>query len=128
MQELWGGNDGGTYGIPEPVRGSRQCNATSTDGEREDLADDDPGTRTPGGSEEEDEDGDKGNLSIDGRNVVCHGCAIRERVGVVKANGDTNDRDKELADQHTSSTVYENCAAAESLNGVKGDGCGADID
>ncbi|KAH1512091.1 hypothetical protein KXX29_002936, partial [Aspergillus fumigatus] len=34
---------------PEPVRGGGQSNTTGTDGQRVDLADDDPGTRTPGG-------------------------------------------------------------------------------
>ena len=32
----------------------------------EDLADENPGTWTPGGSEEEDEDGDEGDLRVDG--------------------------------------------------------------
>lgn len=105
MQEPWVGKESRTYGIPQPVRGSRQCNTTSTDRERENLANDDPSSRTPSGSEEEDEDGNKGNLSIDSRNVVCHGCAIRESVGVVKSDGDTDDRDQELADQHTQRTV-----------------------
>ena len=122
------GKESGTYGIPQPVRRSRQCNATSTNREREDLADDDPGSRTQGRSEEEDEDGDKSDLGINGRNVVCHGTAISELVGVVEANGGTNDPDKELADQHTKRTVYQNRAAAKSLDGVKGDWCGADID
>lgn len=67
----------GAYGIPKPVRSCRQCNSASTDWQREDLANNDPGTRAPSGGEEEDKDSDKGNLSIDSRNVVCHGAAIR---------------------------------------------------
>ena len=54
--------------------------------------------------------------------------AIRERVCVVKADGDTDDADEELADHHTKCTVYKNRATAEPLNGVEGDGSGPDID
>lgn len=42
--------------VPEPVGSGREGNTTRTDGEREDFADDDPSSGTPGGSEEEDVD------------------------------------------------------------------------
>lgn len=48
-------------------------------------------------------------------------------MGVVKADGDTDDADEELTDHHTERTVDKNCATAESLNGVEGDGSGPDI-
>ena len=41
-------SDDSNDGVPEPVRGGGEGNATGTDGEREDLANDDPSTRTPG--------------------------------------------------------------------------------
>jgi hypothetical protein len=49
-------------------------------------------------------------------------------MGVVKADGDTDDADEELADHHTERTVDENCTTAESLNGVEGDRSRPDID
>ena len=118
----------GTYSIPEPVRGSRQSNTAGTDRERENLADDDPGTRTPRGGEEEDEDSNERNLSIDGGNIVRHGVAISSQVGFVETNSDTDDGDEELTDQHAQCTVDKNCATTESLNGVEGDWSGANID
>merc|ERR1712137_443333 len=55
--------------VPEPVGGGGKGNTTGADREREDLANDDPGTRTPGAGKEEDEDGDEGDLGVDGRDV-----------------------------------------------------------
>lgn len=40
-----------TYAVPEPVRGGGQTNTTRSDWEREDLADDNPSSWTPGGGE-----------------------------------------------------------------------------
>ena len=56
--------------FPEPVGGGGETHTTRSNGEREDLANHDPGTRSPGRCEEEDEDGDEGDLSIDSREVV----------------------------------------------------------
>ena len=39
---VWG--DNGDDAVPEPVAGSGKRNTTGTDGQREDLADDDPGS------------------------------------------------------------------------------------
>ena len=52
-----------------------------------------PCTGAPRGSEEEDEDGDEGNLSVDGREVVCNIVARRVVMNVVEPNGHTNDCD-----------------------------------
>ena len=59
-----------TYGVPQPVGGGRETDTAGPDRERKDLANNDPGTRAPGGGEEEDEDSDEGNLGVDGGNVV----------------------------------------------------------
>lgn len=126
------GGDDGDDGVPEPVRGGGQTDTTRSDGEREDLADDDPGTRAPGGGEPEDEDGDEGDLGVDGADVVGDD-AVRvasggRGVGVVEADSDTNDGDDELADKHTESTDEEDASATESLNGPEGQGSRADVD
>lgn len=119
-----------THGVPEPVGRGRQSDTTRADGQREDLANDDPRARTPGGGEEEDEDGDEGDLGVDGGDVVGDaGVGIgRARVGVVEADGDTDDGDKELADQHAQSTPDEQGATAEALDGPEGEGRAAHVD
>jgi len=53
-----GGNDGDDS-VPEPVGGSAETHTAGTDREGEDLADNDPGTRSPGRRKEEDEDGNE---------------------------------------------------------------------
>jgi len=45
-----GGNDSDNT-VPEPVRRGRETDTARTDGEREDFADDDPGSGSPCGSE-----------------------------------------------------------------------------
>ena len=99
--------DDGDDGVPEPVGGGGESNTTGADGEREDLTDEDPGTRTPGGGEEEDEDGDERDLSVDSRKVVGAGGAISKGGGVVEALSDTDDSNEELADQHAKGTPDE---------------------
>lgn len=61
---------GMTYGVPEPVGSSRNTNTSSSDWQRENFTNDNPGTRTPSRGEEEDEDGDERNLGVDSGNVV----------------------------------------------------------
>ena len=122
------GGDDGDDGVPEPVGGSGEGNTTRTDGKREDLTDEDPGTRTPGGSEEEDEDGDEGDLGVDGGDVVGAGGTIWESGGVVETLSNTDDGNQELADQHTEGTEEEECAATELLHSVEGKRSGADVD
>ena len=120
--------DDGDDGVPEPVGGGGESNTTGADGEREDLADDDPGTGTPGAGEEEDEDGDEGDLSIDSRDIVGERISVGIRMGFVESDGDTDDGNKELADTHTKGTNDEERSSTEFLNCVEGDRSGADVD
>ena len=108
------GGDDGDDAVPEPVRGGGEGDTTGTDGERVDLADDDPGAGAPGGGEEEDVDTDEGN----------HG---RDSVGVL-AVGDTDDGHDKLADNHAESTPQEERTTTNLLNGVERDGGGEDVD
>jgi hypothetical protein len=126
------GGDDGNDGVREPVGGGGETDTTRSDGDGEDLADDDPGTRTPGGGEPEDEDGDESNLGVDGADVVGdHTVGIlgsRRRVGVVESDSDTDDGDEELADKHTKSTDEEDGSTTKSLNSPEREGSGADVD
>lgn len=122
--------DDGNDGVPQPVRGGGEGNTTRADREGEDLADDDPGTRTPRRGEEEDEDGDEGNLGVDGRDVVGDrdwGVGVVE-VSLVEADSHTNDGHEELTDQHAKSTPDEERTTTKLLNGVEGDRGGAHVD
>lgn len=116
------------YGVPQPVGSSGESNTTGADRQREDLANDNPSTRAPGGGEEEDEDGNEGDLGIDSRDVVGNGVSDGIGVGLVEADGDTDDGNEELADEHTKGTPHEERATADLLNSVEGDGGGADVD
>lgn len=78
--------DDGDDGVPEPVGGGGESDTTGADGQGEDLADEDPRAGTPGGGEEEDEDGDEGDLGVDGGDVVGAGGAVGEGGGVVEAS------------------------------------------
>lgn len=125
------GGDDGNDGVPEPVGSSGQTDTTGADGEREDLANNDPSSRTPGGGEPEDEDGDEGDLGVDGSNVVGGGgiglVGSRGRVSLVETGSDTNDGHEELADQHTGTTSDEDGTATEALDSPEGQGSGADV-
>ena len=112
------------YRIPQPIGGGRQTNAARADGQREDLADDDPGARTPGRGEEEDKDTDKGDLGVDGARV--DGGTIR--VLLVEADGDADDGDDELTEEHAKGPPDEQGPASEALDGVEGDRGRADVD
>lgn len=121
--------DYGDDGVPEPVGGGRETDTARADGEREDLADQDPGTGTPGRGEEEDEDGDEGDLGVDGVDVVGNGrIAVGGKVGLVEADGDTDDGDDKLADCHAKGAPEEDGAAAETLDGPERDRGGEDVD
>ena len=124
------GGDDGNDGVPEPVGGGGQTDTTGADGQRENLADDDPGTGTPGGGEPKDEDGNEGDLGIDGGGVVSQALLgiAGIRVGVVEANGHTNDGDEELADKHSTGTDDEDSATTEALDSPEGERSGADVD
>ena len=115
------GGDDGDDGVPQPVGGGGEGDTAGADGQGEDLADDDPGAGAPGGGEPEDEDGDEGDLGVDGGDVVGQVGLTRGvrgvRVRVVEADGDTDDGDDELADQHAEGTDDEDGAATEALDG-----------
>lgn len=106
-------------GVPEPVGGGGETNTTRSDREREDLTDHNPGSWALGGGEEEDEDGDEGNLGVDGRDVVGDRVTGSVEVGVVESDGDTNDGNEELADQHAQGTPDEERTTSKPLNGVE---------
>lgn len=110
--------DDGDDGVPQPVGGSGQTNTAGSDGQREDLANDNPGARAPGGSEPEDRDGNEGDLGVDSRNVVGDGRirVIGVGVGLVETNGDTDGGNDELADKHTEGTNDENSTTTEALD------------
>ena len=99
-----GGNDGNNA-VPEPVAGGGESNTSRSDRQREDLTDDDPGTWTPGGGEEEDVDADEGNLSLDS-----------SRVATIHSAGNGHDK---LADNHAESTPDHNGSATEPLDDVE---------
>lgn len=120
-------NDGNNA-VPEPVGGGRETDTTGADGQREDLANDDPCSWTPGSREEEDVDADEGDLGVDSCGVRCDFGAIGKDCALVESSGDTNDGNNVLADEHASSTPDEDCAATKLLNDVEGDRSGADVD
>lgn len=109
---------GRTYAVPEPVGGGGETDTTGTDWEREDLANDDPGGRTPGHGETGDEEADEGDHGGDGGVVALVGLA----------RGVTNAADDDLHDNHAHGTVDEDGAATEALDNVEGDRGGADVD
>lgn len=107
-------NKGHTYKVPQPVRRSGQGNTLGTDGQRVDLANDDPRSRTPGRGKEEDVDADKDN---------------QDNVGRVRAGrGSADNGDDELAHQHAEGAVDEQRATANLFNGPEGDGGRDDVD
>lgn len=122
--------DDSNNGVPEPVGGSGQANATRSDGKRENLANDDPSARSPGGSKPEDEDGDESNLGIDRRDVVGDAVGGVGRVGVrvVETNSDTDNGNQELADQHAKRTDDQDGSATESFDGPERERRGANVD
>jgi hypothetical protein len=79
--------DDGEDTVPEPVGSGGKTNTSRSDRDREDFTDNDPSSRSPGGSKEEDVDTDQRDLTLNGR-----------WVGSV---GNTNDSANELANEHT---------------------------
>ena len=125
----WGNRIGiRTHGIPQPVGGSGQGNAAGADRQWKDLANHDPSARTPSRGEEEDKDGDEGDLRIDSGNVVSNRHIKSIKVCFVEANSDTNDGAEELTDEHAKSTPDEKRSTTKLLNSVEGDWCWADVD
>jgi hypothetical protein len=105
---------GDTYAVPEPVGGRGEGNATGTDRQREDLANDHPGTRTPGGGEEKDVDADEGDHCADSL--------------MVTTVGNTDDGDQKLADDHPQGAPDQQGTTAQPLHGPERNGGRADVD
>jgi hypothetical protein len=91
------------------------------------LANQHPRAGAPSRGKEEDEDGDEGDLGIDGGDVVGALDAVDDR-DLVEADGDTDDGDNELADHHAEGAPHEQGTAAEALDGPEGEGRRADVD
>lgn len=108
------GSDVADDEVPEPVGGGGKSNTLGTDGQREDLSNDDPSGRTPGGSEEEDVDADEDNKDIAG-GTGTRGCG-------------TDDGDDEFAEKHTNSTPDEERSATEAFNSPERHRGRADVD
>lgn len=100
--------------VPEPVGGGGKGDTLSTDREREDLADNDPSSGTPGGGETGDVDAHKNDE------------ASRGGLGTLLRG--TNDSDDELAHQHDGGTPDEDSATAETLNHPEGSRGGDNVD
>ena len=107
-----------TYAVPEPIGRGRYANTARSNRKREDLSNNHPGTRAPGGSEEGDVEADEGNHSRDSSMVIVLGLA----------GGNTNDTDDELHDDHTRSTDDENSAATEPFHDPEGERGRTDVD
>ncbi len=100
--------------IPEPVTRRRERHALGSDREREQLADDDPGSGTPGGGKGEDVEADECN-----EDLAC---------GAGARGGGADDGDDEFGDQHKEGTIDEEGAAAEAFDSIEGERGGADVD
>jgi hypothetical protein len=109
------GGDGGDDSVPEPVAGGRETDTAGTDGQREDLADQDPSARAPGGCEEGDSEADEGDLGLGGGLVLGR-------------DGGAEDSSEELADEHAQGTPDEQGTTTEAFDGVERDGSGKDVD
>jgi hypothetical protein len=122
------GGDDGDDGVPQPVGSGRQGNTSRSDRQGENFTDKDPGTRTPSGGEEEDEDGDEGDLGVDSGDVL--GDSLTSSVGskLVETDGDTDNGNNELTDQHAQSTPDEQRSSTELFNGVERDRGRANVD
>lgn len=88
------------YSVPQPIGCGGQSNTTRANWQREDLANDNPSSRSPCAGEEENEDGYEGNLGVDSRNVVCDTLTSSIKMSMVETLGVTDDGSKELADKH----------------------------
>lgn len=67
-------------------------------------------------------------MSVDSSDVVGDSVSGGVKGGLVESDGNTDDGDEELADEHTESSVDEERATTESLDSVEGDRGGADVD
>lgn len=109
---------GSTHAVPEPVGRGGDADTARSNWQREDLSNNHPCTRAPGGSEEGDVEADEGNHGGDSSIVMSRGLA----------SGNTNDTDDELHYDHSCTSDDENLAATEAFDCPKGDGGRADVD
>jgi hypothetical protein len=100
------GSDGGDDCVPEPVAGGRETNTAGTDGQREDLADQDPSAGSPGGCEKGDGEADEGDLGLGGGLVLGR-------------DGGAEDCGEELADEHAQGAPDEQGTTTEAFDGVE---------
>ena len=103
-----GGNDTDDA-VPEPVGRGRDTNTTRADGEREDLADNNPSAWTPGRSEDGDVQADEGDHGLGG-------IGVGRVVDSVLTGGSTNGTDDKLHNDHTCSTKDQKPATSYLLN------------
>ena len=122
------GSDDRNDAVPQPVGSSGKTDTTGTDGKREDFTNNNPSGGTPGGSEEEDIDGNESNLSIDSAEVDGNGSTGSVSGGLVETNGDTDDTNDEFADGHTDGTINKHGTTTETLNEPERDRSRADVD
>ncbi|KAH3674048.1 hypothetical protein OGATHE_002028 [Ogataea polymorpha] len=71
--------DNGNDTVPQPVGGGRQTNTSRSDWQWEDLSDNNPSSRTPGRSKEENVDADEGDHGADGFLIVAINGHIDDR-------------------------------------------------
>jgi hypothetical protein len=101
--------------VPEPVGRNREGHGLGTDGEREDFGGDYPSDGSPGSSKEGDVDADEGDEHLLASLVI-------------DGDRNTNDGDKELADEHTNCTNEEESTTTNVINGPEGRDGHADVD
>lgn len=114
-------SDDSNDGIPQPVGGSGESNTAGADRNGEDFSNQNPGAGAPGGCEEEDVDGNKCDLGVDGRDIVGNGTTTVTDVGLVEANSDADDSDEELTNKHTQRAEDQKRASTKLLDSVEGD-------
>jgi hypothetical protein len=100
------GSDGGDDCVPEPVAGGRETDTAGTDGQREDLADQDPSAGSPGGCEKGDGEADEGDLGLGGGLILGR-------------DGGAEDCGEELADEHAQGAPDEQGTTTEAFDGVE---------
>lgn len=99
--------------VPEPVGGGRKTDTARTNGEREDLANDNPCARSPGS-------GKNGDVQADESNHGTGGVGVGWVVDSVLASGSTNNTNDELHDDHTGGTVNQDGTTSKLLNHPEG--------
>jgi len=101
--------------VPQPIGGDGEGHCLCSDGEREDFRSDDPSDWSPSGSEEGNVDADKGYEDL--------------LTGVVvDGDGDTDNGDNVLADDHTGGTDEQETTTSDVVDGPESGEGHADVD